>query len=78
MGLCREIFDPYFFAQRIWASYEQAKIVSRTFSFSWRYSIKNFEIRETVWACSYGAHVEFVFLIKKDRKSVTLSLLEYF
>ena len=64
-----------------WASYDRAKTVSRTFSFSQRYFIAKFEksrvrivndytdrqifaetkkFRETIFACSYGAKMDFL------------------
>ena len=44
-GQCHEIFDHFFICLKdsTWAPYEQAKTVSRTFSFSRRYSIAKFE-----------------------------------
>ena len=50
-GQCHKIVNIYCFAQKTnWAPHEQAKKVSRTFSFSRRDSITKFENRMSKWS----------------------------
>ena len=71
----------YFTIDSTWAQYEQAKMVSRTFSFTRRYSITKFEIRVSAESTTFNdfrGHRVSVVNDYTDTDKITLTRLENF